>query len=440
MFPTLHGPAGWQSEKQGLTLASIWKRKGCRRHIAGERGKERVVFVEIYERLQARFREEFGVREDVRIFFAPGRVNLIGEHTDYNGGYVFPAALTYGTWALAAPRQDGVYRFASVNFPGKTSCEAARIVYRAEDGWANYPKGVLHELAALPECSPLLKGADLLFFGNIPNGAGLSSSASVELASAAAVTALAGIDVPMVELVKLAQRAENRFVGVRCGIMDQFAVGMGKKDHAIMLKCDTLAYEYVPFRIDGYKLVIANSNKRRALADSTYNERRRECEEGLRELQQHLPHLRSLGDLCSDEWRQVCTALPNGVIRRRVEHVVAENERVIKAAQCLAAGDLHAFGRLMKASHESLRDLYEVTGFELDALFEAAAQADGCIGTRMTGAGFGGCTVSLVKADAVDAFKRQAAEHYTRATGLVPDFYVCELGDGVGEVVLPSSV
>ncbi|MEW9669385.1 galactokinase [Ammoniphilus sp. 3BR4] len=384
--------------------------------------------------LKARFAEEFGSHQEVRAFFAPGRVNLIGEHTDYNGGYVFPAALTYGTWALVSPRQDGKVRFGSANFDVKAECALDHLVYDKEDDWANYPKGVIQKLLAYPSISAYLKGADILYYGNIPNGAGLSSSASIELATALAISKLVNCHIPMIELVKLSQLAENQFVGVNCGIMDQFAVGMGKKDHAMMLKCDSLQYEYVPFQAAGYKLVISNTNKRRGLADSKYNERRRECEQGLMHIQKVLPHISSLGDLRYAEWEQLREAIPSEVIRNRVEHVVSEDERVLLATKSLKENDLISFGQYMRQSHESLRDLYEVTGLELDALFEEASKISGCVGTRMTGAGFGGCNVSLVHGDAVEEFKKQVAENYTRRTGLVPDFYVCEVGDGAKEI------
>ena len=392
------------------------------------------------QQLIAQFKTEFGQKETIRLFFAPGRVNLIGEHTDYNGGYVFPAALTFGTWAVVSPRQDGIYRFRSANFPGQAvECAVTEgIRYKQEDDWANYPKGVLKELLELDggAVANHYTGADVLFYGNIPNGAGLSSSASIELVTGLALSKLAGIEVDMLDLVKIGQRAENRFVGVNCGIMDQFAVGMGKVGHAIKLDCDTLEYEYVPFQIAGYKLVITNTNKRRGLADSKYNERRSECEEGLAIIQQQLPQVHCLGDVSYNEWVNVKSAIDNEVIRRRVEHVITEDDRVLRARKSLQENDLNTFGELMKKSHESLRDLYEVTGFELDTLFEEAAKIAGCIGTRMTGAGFGGCNVSLVKEEAVAAFQKQVAENYTARTGLEPTFYVCEIGDGTKEILL----
>ncbi|RKN84587.1 galactokinase [Paenibacillus ginsengarvi] len=386
--------------------------------------------------LRAAFAERFGDAEGVRLFFAPGRVNLIGEHTDYNGGLVFPAALTFGTYALVKPRTDGLYRFRSMQFEAQADTPAANVTFRKEDDWANYPKGVLSELLSYADgaYAAKLQGADVLYYGNVPNGAGLSSSASIEMATALAFTAIAGLDIPMLELVKLSQRAENRFVGVNCGIMDQFAVGMGKREHAVMLKCDTLDYEYVPFRIEGCKLIITNTNKRRGLADSKYNERRQQCEDGLKWIKEKLPQLGSLGELSLAQWEEVRSAIPDELIRARVEHVVSEDARVLEAKDRLEQGDLAAFGKLMNASHESLRDLYEVTGFELDTLYEVASAIEGCVGTRMTGAGFGGCNVSVVRDEAVDEFRRMVAERYTAKTGLVPSFYVCDIGDGAKEL------
>lgn len=390
---------------------------------------------EIHGMLKEKFGELFGSAEGTRLFFAPGRVNLIGEHTDYNGGYVFPAALSFGTYALVKPREDRLYRFRSLNLPHQVDVSADQIEYRKEDDWANYPKGVLQQLLAYaPGQADSYRGADVLFYGNIPNGAGLSSSASIEMATAYALSRLAGNSIPVIELVKLAQRAENRFVGVNCGIMDQFAVGMGKMNHAVRLNCADLSYEYAPLRLDGHKLIITNTNKRRGLADSKYNERRAECEAGLAILRRVKPGLRDLGALSLDEWEELKRHIEDPVTRARVEHVVSEDHRVLEAVRSLEENDLIRFGQLMIQSHESLRDLYEVTGRELDALVEAALSINGCIGSRMTGAGFGGCTVSLVREEAVERFKEQVEKRYTEATGLTPTFYVCDVGDGVKEI------
>ncbi|NGQ96798.1 galactokinase [Brevibacillus sp. SYP-B805] len=369
--------------------------------------------------------------EPFRIFFAPGRVNLIGEHTDYTGGYVFPAALDCGTWVAVRPSADGRFRFFSTGFAQQVECTADELAYRPEDGWSNYPKGVVWHLCAQ---GVELPGCELIYHGNIPNGAGLSSSASITLATAYALSALADSGMSKIDLIKLAQRVENEYLGVNCGIMDQFAVGMGKAGQAMLLRCQTLEYRYVPLALGDYRLVIINSNKRRELAESKYNERRAECEEGFRIVQAHLPHRADLGSVTVDEWESVRQHIPSAVIRNRLEHVVRENDRVQRSAEALVQGDLHTFGHYMKESHQSLRQLYEVSGKELDALVEAAAQVEGCIGARMTGAGFGGCTVNLVHHAQIDEFRRRVEESYRGATGLTPEFYFCEIGDGVREI------
>jgi galactokinase len=387
---------------------------------------------QIPKKIIEKFEHIFGSgKGKIRIFFAPGRVNLIGEHTDYNGGYVFPASLTYGTWAIVRLREDGVFRLASTYFDKKVTVQLDDMVYREEDGWANYPKGVISEFLKLRIS---LSGADILYHGNIPHGAGLSSSASIELVTGIALQTLNVVGMDRIEVVKLAQRAENQFVGVNCGIMDQFAVGMGKANHAILLKCDTLDYNYVPFDLQEYKLVITNSNKRRGLADSKYNERRKECEEGFAVIQKYLPDISSLGDVSEEIWQEVQKYINSQTIRHRLDHVITENARVVKSQKALERGDLEAFGKLMIQSHESLRDCYEVTGPELDSLFEEVKQVEGCIGTRMTGAGFGGCTVSIVRSDRVSNFKEQVKEGYLAKTGLTPTFYICDIGDGAREV------
>ena len=378
------------------------------------------------------FLQQFGGPvEGIRVFFAPGRVNLIGEHTDYNGGYVFPAALTYGIWALARQRSDRMIRLRSLNFDKRVDADLDRLVFDPAHEWANYPKGVIHLLQQ--EMEPLC-GLDILFYGNIPNGAGLSSSAAIELVTALAVAWLNGKRADPVKLAKLCQQAENQFVGVNCGIMDQFAVAMGKKDHAILLNCQTLEYEHVPVKIEGYKLVITNTNKRRGLAGSKYNERRAECEQGLAMLKRYLPQFNSLGELSPEQWQQVKKYIPCGKVKQRIEHVVSENHRVLEAAQLLRNNQFEAFGQLMYASHESLRDLYEVTGRELDTLYDIARQHPACIGTRMTGAGFGGCTVSLVAEEQVEDFQHEVKTKYQQLIGCEPSFYICSIGEGAREI------
>jgi len=369
--------------------------------------------------------------EDFRVFFAPGRVNLIGEHTDYTGGYVFPAALSYGTWLGVRPRTDGRFRFFSTSFDKQVEIGAEELAYSAEDGWSNYPKGVLWMLQQEGHAFP---GYDFVFHGNIPNGAGLSSSASISMVTALALRDLGQLPLTTIDLVKLTQRMENQYMGVSCGIMDQFAVGMGKAGQAMLLRCETLEYEYVPLELGDYSLVIINSNKRRELADSKYNERVAECATGFAQLQKQLPHVPNLGNVNAADWERFQDEVADPVIRKRLEHVIRENDRVKRSAESLRQGDLLAFGDYMRQSHESLRDLYEVTGKELDALVEVAWKAEGCIGARMTGAGFGGCTVNLVHRDQVNAFKRAVEEEYRGKTGLHPDFYHCEIGDGAREI------
>lgn len=380
--------------------------------------------------LQQSFIDAYEGSGEIRTFFAPGRVNLIGEHIDYNGGSVFPAALTYGIWLVARKRKDRRLRLRSLNFDTQADCDIETLRYDPKDDWANYPKGVVHEMRAT---GAELYGADLLYYGNIPNGSGLSSSAAIELVTAYAMKELNGLDMDRVTLVKLSQKAENTFVGVNCGIMDQFAVGMGKQNCGIFLDCRTLDFEYVPLELGDRKIVITHTNKRRGLADSKYNERRSECEQGLADVRSVKGELGDLCELHPDEWPDVEPHLSSDTIRRRVRHVVEENHRVREAKNVLQEGDIEAFGRLMIASHESLRDLYEVTGRELDALFDAAKSVPGCVGTRMTGAGFGGCTVSIVEAASVASFQKQVEEKYREKTGLTPSFYVCDIGAGVRE-------
>lgn len=368
--------------------------------------------------------------EKARLFFAPGRVNLIGEHTDYNGGYVFPAAITIGTYMVIQLRQDGYFHLKSENFKQDVILHKSSLSYKKEDDWGNYPKGIIAELLKMGVDIP---GADIYYFGNIPNGAGLSSSASIGMVTAFGLATMTGNQLDRVELAKMCQRMENTFIGVNTGLMDQFAVGMGIKNHAVFLDTDSLQFEHIPLELQGYKLVITNSNKRRGLADSKYNERRAECEEGLKQLQKHLPALRNLGELSKETFDQYAKHLTDEVIFKRVRHVVYEDDRVLRAVQVLKNGQLDLFGGFMCQSHESLRDDYEVTGTELDTLFEVQQLAPGCIGTRMTGAGFGGCTISIVKEKQVEEFQLYVAPKYREEIGYAPSFYVCEIGDGVRE-------
>lgn len=381
------------------------------------------------EKLLKTFAEVFGDTEGVRLYFAPGRVNLIGEHTDYNGGHVFPCALTIGTYGAVRKREDNKLRFYSMNFSGlgviETSLED--LTPCKEAGWTNYPKGVIWAFAEKGMKLPC--GMDVLLNGNIPNGSGLSSSASVEVLTGFVLKDLFGFSVSNKELALIGQFSENQFNGVNCGIMDQFAIAMGKEGHAIFLDTADLSYEYAPVKLAGAKIVIACSNKKRGLGDSKYNERRSECEEALRELQA-VVDVKALGDLDEAAFEANCGAIADEVRVRRARHAVYENRRTIKAVEALKQNDIALFGRLMNESHVSLRDDYEVTGIELDTLVEEAWKVDGVIGSRMTGAGFGGCTVSLVKDEAIDAFIGQVGKAYQEKIGYAADFYVVEIGGG----------
>ncbi|KZS47543.1 galactokinase [Paenibacillus glucanolyticus] len=385
------------------------------------------------QQLMQRFMDKHGEsRHEVRIFNAPGRVNLIGEHLDYNGGYVLPAALEFGTTLIIRPRDDKKVSFSSTNIPYELTISLDEDYRYKSDQWTDYPVGVITELHKIG--SNLSSGYDLLYHGDIPNGAGLSSSASIEVVTAYALLSMEGKAADTVEIAKLSQRVENLFVGVNSGIMDQFAVANGKQDHAILLMCDTLEYELVPFQTGPYKIVISNTNKRRGLVDSKYNERRSECDHALEILQNELPALTYLAQLNPDQFVTLQDNIQDETVRRRAQHVVEENQRVLDSVKALKNGDLESFGQYMNQSHDSLRYLYEVTGDELDALVEEAQRIPGTLGSRMTGAGFGGCTVSLVHEDAVERFIAEVGQQYESRTGLKPDFYVCGVGQGVHEV------
>lgn len=375
--------------------------------------------------LRSKFNEVF--KKEKLYFFAPGRVNLIGEHTDYNGGHVFPCALSFGTHCVFCKRDDKKVRLYSLNFPEKGIIDAdlSTISYDKKQDWANYPLGVIKTLQN--HGYNINQGFELMFWGDIPNGAGLSSSASIELATAVAMNKVFNLYIPQVELVKFCQEAENKFVGMNCGIMDQFAIGMGKEGCAVLLDCNTLNYEYAPLDLKGVSIVIMNTNKRRELADSKYNERRSECERALKELQRKLP-IKSLGDLSIDEFEKNKELITNPTDRKRAKHAVYENQRTLQAVERLKAGDLKNFGKLMNESHISLRDDYEVTGKELDTLAEAAWQQPGVLGARMTGAGFGGCAIALVQDADVKHFIDNVGKIYREKTGLQADFYIASVG------------
>ena len=376
-----------------------------------------------------KFAEVFGDADGAKAYFAPGRVNLIGEHTDYNGGHVFPCALTIGTYGAARRRDDNRLRFYSMNFEklGVIESTLEDLVPSEEAGWTNYPKGVMWAFGEKGMKVPF--GMDLLLNGNIPNGSGLSSSASVEVLTGFILRDFFGFDVSNQELALIGQFSENNFNKVNCGIMDQFAIAMGKKDHAIFLDTADLSFEYAPMVLEGAKIVIASSNKKRGLGDSKYNERRSECETALAELQK-VTQISTLGDLDEEAFEKYQSAIEDDIRRKRARHAVYENQRTVRAVDALKANDVELFGQLMNASHVSLRDDYEVTGLELDTLVEEAWKVPGVIGSRMTGAGFGGCTVSIVKDEAIDGFIEKVGSAYRERIGYDADFYVVEIGDG----------
>lgn len=381
------------------------------------------------EKLLQEFKTVFGDSLEAEVFFAPGRVNLIGEHTDYNGGHVFPCALTIGTYGVARKNHNNSLRVYSMNFPEEGVIEVAldELSYDAKDGWANYPKGIFWTLQN--KGIAINEGMDILYMGNIPNSSGLSSSASIEVLTMYIITTLCGIQMDMVTNALYCQYSENQYNGVNCGIMDQFAIAMGKENRAIFLDTSNLKYEYVPVELTGSKLIIACSNKKRGLGDSKYNERRSECEMALKELQKKL-NIETLGELSEEEFEANKNLIEDSVRMRRARHAVYENQRTIRAVEVLKAGDLKEFGQLMNASHQSLRDDYEVTGIELDTLVETAWNQQGVIGSRMTGAGFGGCTVSIVEDVWVDSFIENVGKTYFEKIGYEADFYVVEVGNG----------
>ncbi len=381
------------------------------------------------QKLLDKFAEVFGDARQAKVYFAPGRVNLIGDHTDYNGGHVFPCALAIGTYGVARRREDDRLRFYSMNFEelGVIESSLGELQLAPEAQWTNYPKGVMWAFGERGMEMPV--GMDLLLFGNIPNGSGLSSSASVEVLTGYILCDLFGFEVDNQQLAIIGQYAENHYNKVNCGIMDQFAIAMGKKDAAIFLDTATLKYQYVPIALDGAKIVIANSNKKRGLVDSKYNERRSQCESALAKLQK-VVDINSLGELDEAAFEKYKDSIDDETERKRAKHAVYENQRTLKAVEALQAGRLEEFGQLMNASHVSLRDDYEATGIEMDTLAEEAWKVEGVIGSRMTGGGFGGCTVSIVKDAAVDTFIDQVGKAYEEKIGYKADFYIVEIGSG----------
>ena len=384
------------------------------------------------KRLIKEFTDIFEVPGEA-LFFSQGRVNLIGEHTDYNGGMVFPCAITFGTYAVVSKRTDSCMRLFSNNFKEKGIIDVAlqTLHYDKKDDWANYVKGVLYFLQQ--EGFEIPCGLNILIEGNIPNGAGLSSSASLEVLTGTILKETFQLPISKLDIIKLSQKAENQFVGMNCGIMDQFIIGMGKKDHAIALDTGTLEYTYAPVQLKQASIVIMNTNKQRGLTDSKYNERRAECEHALSQLQT-VVKIKNLCDLKETEFEKVQHIITSPVERKRARHAVLENIRVKKAIAALEKNDIEEFGALMNASHISLRDDYEVTGIELDTLVESAWNQSGTIGARMTGAGFGGCAIAIVRNDDIEDFTSAVRKEYTQAIGYEPDFYIASIGDGAGKL------
>ena len=367
------------------------------------------------------------------IFFSPGRVNLIGEHTDYNGGFVFPCALSFGTYLLISPNSEQKINFRSLNIDAVYSLELTQLTTPLPNkAWANYPMGVIAQF--IKRGVSITQGYDILFWGNVPAGAGLSSSAAMEVVTAFAFNELLGTGYDRTELAKIGQAAEHEFAGVMCGIMDQFASAQGQKDHAIYLNCDTLEFDLVPVKLEGIKVVVSNTHSPHHLDSGAYNDRVRQCQLAVQQISAVRP-IKNLAELSQADFNQVEHTITDEVAHRRARHVVGEVQRTKDAVEALRQGDIAKFGVLMNQSHVSLRDDYEVTGPQLDALAEAAWKVDGVLGSRMTGGGFGGCTVSLVRDEAIPTFIEQVGAEYTKKTGLKADFYIAEIGDGAHRIV-----
>lgn len=366
------------------------------------------------------------------MFFSPGRVNLIGEHTDYNGGFVFPCALSFGTYLLMAPNNEQKINFRSLNIDAVYSLELTQLTTPLSNkAWANYPLGVIAQF--IKRGVSITQGYDILFWGNVPAGAGLSSSAAMEVVTAFAFNELLGTGYDRTELAKIGQASEHEFAGVMCGIMDQFASAQGKKDHAIYLNCDTLEFDLVPVKLEGIKVVVSNTHSPHHLDSGAYNDRVRQCQLAVQQISAVRP-IKNLAELSQADFNQVESAITDEVAHRRARHVVGEVQRTKDAVEALQHGNIELFGKLMTQSHISLRDDYEVTGLQLDSLAEAAWKVEGVLGSRMTGGGFGGCTVSLVRDEAIPAFIEQVGAEYTEKTGLKADFYIAEIGDGAHRV------
>ena len=381
--------------------------------------------------LKTAFNETYGKQAEA-VYFSPGRVNLIGEHTDYNGGFVFPCALSFGTYLLISKNTDKKMRFKSLNQPEIVELELNQLTTPLEGrSWVNYPLGCIAQF--VKRGIKIENGYDILIWGNVPNGAGLSSSAALEVVTAYAFNEQLGTGYDRTELAKIGQLSEHEFALVNCGIMDQFASAQGKKDHAIFLNCDTLQFELVPVKLQGIKVVISNTHSPHKLDSGAYNARVAECKKAVEQLNSVRP-LKYLAELTEEEFKNVEHAITDEVAHKRARHVVGEVQRTTDAVKALKAGDIEAFGKLMNASHVSLRDDYEVTGLKLDTMAEEAWKIKGVIGSRMTGGGFGGCTVSLVKDEAIDTFIAELVKNYKAKTGLDAEFYIAEIGDGACRV------
>jgi len=378
-----------------------------------------------------------GTKDGIRVFQSPGRVNLIGEHTDYNGGFVFPAALTMANTVVVRKRDDNIIRLKATSLDVMVEADKTKLNDYRDLEWGNYQLGVAYEME---QAGYDVFGMDLLYDSTVPFGSGLSSSAAIEVSTALMIATLSnenkGIAEPvdMIRMALIGQRAENKYCGVNCGIMDQFASAMGRENHAIFLKCDDLSYKLVPLELEGRKIVISNTKKKHKLGESKYNERRSECDAGFAILKGAMPEKNCLGEISVDEFEKHAHLIEDEIVRKRIKHVIYEDDRVLKSIDALTKGDIKTFAMYMNESHDSLRDDYEVTGIELDTLVDEARKIDGVLGSRMTGAGFGGCTVSIVEADAVDEFIEKVGKNYTEKTGLVPEFYVSEIGNGGMEI------
>lgn len=387
------------------------------------------------EFLKSEFIKLYGEGGEIRFFTSPGRVNLIGEHTDYNGGYVFPAAISAATTIAVRKRDDGIVRIKATDLPEVVTIELDKIGEYKNLHYGNYQAGVIDEML---KDGYIITGADMLYEDGVPHGGGLSSSAAIEVATACVFSAFSGESggktATNTEMALIGQRAENNYAGVNCGIMDQFASANGKASMAIFLQCDTLRYELVPVRLGDCKLVLSNTNKKHKLGESKYNERRSQCEEGFAELKRVMPEKNCLGEITPEEFEAHKDAVTDETVRRRITHVIYEDDRVLKSVEALKKGDIAAFGKYMNGSHASLRDLYEVTGIELDTLAETAQSVPGVIGSRMTGGGFGGCTVSIVKNDAIDSFIETVGKIYKEKIGYEASFYIFDIGDGAREL------